>query len=138
MKVIVADDSALLREGIAGLLERQGHEVVGRASDADDLLAQVEMHHADVDVVITDVRMPPTLTDDGLRAALRIRATRLAYLLRTLNSSSAVSGSSSIRPAASSDGTRQSLANSISDMRELRIHASDAARINLSSDFMSE
>ena len=83
MKVIVADDSALLREGIAGLLERQGHEVVGRASDADDLLAQVEMHHADVDVVITDVRMPPTLTDDGLRAALRIRATHpeIALLL---------------------------------------------------------
>lgn len=57
MKVIVADDSALLREGIAGLLERQGHEVVGQAASADELLAVVE-HAGEVDVVITDVRMP--------------------------------------------------------------------------------
>ncbi|QIK71119.1 response regulator transcription factor [Propioniciclava coleopterorum] len=74
MRIIVADDSALLREGIAGLLERQGHEIVAQAADADELLAVVR-HAADdgVDVVITDVRMPPTLTDDGLRAALAIR-----------------------------------------------------------------
>ena len=75
MRIVVADDSALLREGIAGLLERQGHEVVGQAADADELLAVVEHRAAaGIDVVITDVRMPPTLTDDGLRAALTIRA----------------------------------------------------------------
>ena len=75
MRVIVADDSALLREGIAGLLERQGHEVVAQAAGADELLAVVAHHAAaGVDVVITDVRMPPDYTDDGLRAALRIRA----------------------------------------------------------------
>lgn len=75
MRIIVADDSALLREGIAGLLERQGHEVVAQAADADELLAVVEHRvAAGIDVVITDVRMPPTLTDDGLRAALAIRA----------------------------------------------------------------
>jgi len=75
VKVIVADDSALLREGIAGLLERQGHEVVGQAASADELLAVVE-HAGPVDVVITDVRMPPRMSDDGLRAALQIRARR--------------------------------------------------------------
>ena len=75
MRVVVADDSALLREGIAGLLERQGHQVVGQAAGADELLAVVGRHAEEgVDVVITDVRMPPTFTDDGLRAALRIRA----------------------------------------------------------------
>lgn len=84
MRIIVADDSALLREGIAGLLERQGHEVVGQAASATELLAVVEQQAgAGVDVVITDVRMPPDLTDDGLRAALRIREAhpRIAILL---------------------------------------------------------
>ena len=81
MKIIVADDSALLREGIAGLLERQGHTVLARASDANELVAGVAAHAAQVDVVITDVRMPPTLTDDGLRAALRIRAAYPAIAL---------------------------------------------------------
>ncbi len=72
MKVIVADDSALLREGIAGLLERQGHEVIGQAASATELIAVVDSSPG-VEVVITDVRMPPTMTDDGLRAALEIR-----------------------------------------------------------------
>ena len=74
MRLVVADDSALVREGLAGLLERQGHQVVGEAADATELLAVVEAcEPAGVDVVVTDVRMPPELTDDGLRAALRIR-----------------------------------------------------------------
>ena len=73
MKIIVADDSALLREGIAGLLERQGHTVLARASDANELVAEVAAHAAQVDVAITDVRMPPGMSDDGLIAALRIR-----------------------------------------------------------------
>lgn len=74
MRLVVADDSALLREGLAGLLERQGHEVVARAASATELLAAVG-HAAPggVDVVVTDVRMPPDLVDDGLRAALTIR-----------------------------------------------------------------
>lgn len=72
MRIVVADDSALLREGIAGLLERQGHEVVGQAASAPELLAVVD-HVGEVDVVITDVRMPPSFSDDGLRAGLQIR-----------------------------------------------------------------
>jgi len=69
--VIVAEDSVLLREGIARLLDERGFDVVGQAGDADDLLRKVGAHKPDVAVV--DIRMPPTNTDDGLRAALRIR-----------------------------------------------------------------
>lgn len=76
MRVVVADDSALLREGIVGLLRRQGHDVVGQAATAPELLAAVDTAVSDgesLDVVITDVRMPPGMSDDGLEAALRIR-----------------------------------------------------------------
>jgi DNA-binding NarL/FixJ family response regulator len=68
---VVAEDSVLLREGIARLLGERGFEVVGQAGDADDLVRKVGAHKPDVAVV--DIRMPPTNTDDGLRAALRIR-----------------------------------------------------------------
>ena len=71
MRVVVADDSVLLREGIVRLLEEAGFEVVGQAGDAEDLLRKVSAHHPDVAIV--DVRMPPTNTDDGLRAALQMR-----------------------------------------------------------------
>jgi DNA-binding NarL/FixJ family response regulator len=70
--VVIADDSVLLREGIARLLVDSGFEVVGQAGDADDLLRKVGAHKPDIAVV--DVRMPPTHTDEGLRAAQRIRA----------------------------------------------------------------
>jgi DNA-binding NarL/FixJ family response regulator len=69
--VIVAEDSVLLREGIARLLGEHGFEVVGQAGDAEDLVRKVGAHKPDVAVV--DIRMPPTNTDDGLQAALRIR-----------------------------------------------------------------
>jgi DNA-binding NarL/FixJ family response regulator len=67
----VADDSVLLREGMVRLLTESGFEVVGQAGDAEDLLRKVNAHKPDVAVV--DIRMPPTLTDDGLRAAVEIR-----------------------------------------------------------------
>jgi DNA-binding NarL/FixJ family response regulator len=72
MRVVLADDSVLLREGIARLLTDAGFDVVAQAGDAEDLLRKVGAHHPDVAVV--DVRMPPTNTDEGLRAALDIRA----------------------------------------------------------------
>jgi DNA-binding NarL/FixJ family response regulator len=72
VRVVVAEDSVLLREGIVRLLGEWGFEVVGQAGDADDLLRKVGAHKPDVAVV--DIRMPPTNTDDGLRAALEIRA----------------------------------------------------------------
>ena len=72
MRVVVAEDSVLLREGVARLLQEAGHEVVGQAGDADDLMRKVRAHKPDLAVV--DVRMPPTQTDEGLRAAKEIRA----------------------------------------------------------------
>lgn len=70
MRVVVADDSALFREGLVGILERIGHEVVNQAGDANELrMLPVD----DVDVIVTDVRMPPNMADDGLRAAVDIR-----------------------------------------------------------------
>jgi DNA-binding NarL/FixJ family response regulator/class 3 adenylate cyclase len=71
MRVVLADDSILLREGIARLLEDAGFEVVAQSGTADDLLRHVGMHKPDVALV--DIRMPPTQTDEGLRAAKEIR-----------------------------------------------------------------
>jgi len=71
LRVVVADDDALLREGIASLLRDAGHEVVGRAADAGTLLLKVRSYTPDVAIV--DVRMPPGRGDDGLLAAAEIR-----------------------------------------------------------------
>jgi DNA-binding NarL/FixJ family response regulator len=72
MRVVVADDSVLRREGVVRLLSENGFDVVAQAGDAEDLIRKVRAHKPDVAVV--DIRMPPTNTDDGLRAALEIRA----------------------------------------------------------------
>ena len=72
LRVLVADDSVLLREGLVRLLQEGGCEVVAQAGDAEDLLRKVRAHKPAVAIV--DVRMPPDNTDDGLRAALRIRS----------------------------------------------------------------
>jgi DNA-binding NarL/FixJ family response regulator len=71
LRVVVADDNALLREGIASLLEEAGHTVVGRAADTRELLLKVRSYKPNVAVV--DVRMPPDYADDGLVAAAEIR-----------------------------------------------------------------
>ena len=73
---MIAEDGALLRAGLVGLLERAGHAVVAEASDASELEAAVAGCDPPPDIVITDVRMPPTMTDDGLRAAIRLRTAR--------------------------------------------------------------
>jgi DNA-binding NarL/FixJ family response regulator/class 3 adenylate cyclase len=71
LSVVLADDSVLLREGIARLLEDAGLEVLAQSATADDLIRHVAMHKPDVAIV--DIRMPPTHTDEGLRAAQEIR-----------------------------------------------------------------
>ena len=71
MRVVLADDSMLLREGLVRLLEESGFDVVAQSGTADDLLRHVAMHKPDVAIV--DIRMPPTHTDEGLRAAREIR-----------------------------------------------------------------
>jgi DNA-binding NarL/FixJ family response regulator len=71
MRVVLADDSVLLRKGVARLLEDVGFEVVAQSGDAEELLRDVSTHAPDVAIV--DIRMPPTHTDEGLRAAQEIR-----------------------------------------------------------------
>ncbi|MDE1566467.1 MAG: response regulator transcription factor [Actinotignum sanguinis] len=76
MRLVVADDSALFREGLCGLLERRGHNIVATAATAPELNETVRAATARgeaPDLVITDVRMPPTMSDDGLRAAVELR-----------------------------------------------------------------
>ncbi|MFG2799470.1 LuxR C-terminal-related transcriptional regulator [Streptomyces pseudovenezuelae] len=71
LRLIVAEDAVLLREGLVGLLQRVGHEVVAAVGDADALVAAVRADRPDL--IVTDVRMPPSLSDDGLRSAVVLR-----------------------------------------------------------------
>ena len=72
MRIVIAEDSVLLREGLVRLLTDAGHDVVATLSDATDLLSSVT--ELNPDLVIVDVRMPPTFTDEGIRAAVLIRS----------------------------------------------------------------
>lgn len=74
LRIVLAEDSVLLREGLVGLLARFGHQVVAAVGDAEALKAAVGEH--DPDIVVTDVRMPPGLQDEGLRAAVTLRERR--------------------------------------------------------------
>jgi DNA-binding NarL/FixJ family response regulator len=71
VRIVIAEDAVLLREGLAGLLEDAGHTVLARVGDAEALLAVVAEH--DPELAIVDVRMPPTYEDEGMRAAVEIR-----------------------------------------------------------------
>jgi DNA-binding NarL/FixJ family response regulator len=71
VRIVIAEDTVLLREGLAGLLEDAGHEVLARVGDAESLLAVVAEHEPELAIV--DVRMPPTYDDEGMRAAAEIR-----------------------------------------------------------------
>ncbi|MDG4831629.1 response regulator transcription factor [Solwaraspora sp. WMMD1047] len=83
LRVTLAEDSVLLREGLAGLLHRFGHTVVASVGDAPALLASVLADPPDV--VVTDVRMPPGFTDEGLRAAVELRAARPSLAVLVLS-----------------------------------------------------
>jgi DNA-binding NarL/FixJ family response regulator len=72
VRVVIADDNLLVRSGIAALLQGAGIEVAGQSASADELLREVDAHQPDVAIV--DIRMPPTHSDEGLRAAQQIRA----------------------------------------------------------------
>ncbi|OKL55020.1 DNA-binding response regulator [Bowdeniella nasicola] len=76
MNIVIADDSALLREGLLGLVQRRGHEVLAAVDDAPSLIAEVDRlmeAGTTIDVVVTDVRMPPGMATDGLDAAITLR-----------------------------------------------------------------
>jgi DNA-binding NarL/FixJ family response regulator len=81
VRVVIADDSVFVREGLARILERRGFDVVAQAENAEQLMLKVRSY--DPDVVITDIRMPPSHTDEGLRAAreIRTRHARTAVLV---------------------------------------------------------
>ncbi|WP_306337136.1 response regulator transcription factor [Streptomyces sp. KL118A] len=83
LRVVLAEDSVLLREGLIGLLARCGHEVVAAVGDAQALIAAVEEHTPDI--VVTDVRMPPGFQDEGLHAAVRLRERRPALPVLVLS-----------------------------------------------------
>ena len=74
MRIVIGEDSAIVREGLARLLVDAGHEVVARVADADAVVAAVQEHEPDL--LITDIRMPPGMVDDGARAARRLRTSR--------------------------------------------------------------
>ncbi len=73
MRIVIGEDSAVVREGLALLLQQAGHDVVARVGDAPGVVAAVLEHEPDL--LVTDIRMPPTMTDDGARAARELRAT---------------------------------------------------------------
>lgn len=74
MRILLAEDSALMRDGLTAILERAGHHITAAVPDAEALLTTLHQHRDDLpDLVLADVRMPPTNTDDGLRAAITIR-----------------------------------------------------------------
>jgi DNA-binding NarL/FixJ family response regulator len=117
VRVVVADDAALLREGLARLLVEAGFEVAGLAANAEELFALVE--RCEPDVAIVDIRMPPSFTDEGLQAAKEIRVrwpdvgilvlsqpVRASYALELLSDGS--------------DGTGYLLKERVSDVEELR------------------
>jgi DNA-binding NarL/FixJ family response regulator len=83
VRVIVADDSVLLREGIARLLAEAGIEIAALAADPEALIAEVQRHRPDLAII--DVRMPPTFTDEGIRAAIAIRSALPAVGLLVLS-----------------------------------------------------
>ena len=122
LRVVVAEDSFLFRAGIVRVLEGAGFAVVGEARDAEELLQQAAEHRPDV--AVTDIRMPPTHTDEGVRAALRIRAelpgtgvlvlsqfVKESYALRLLGDSAAGVGyllkQRVTEPASFTDAVRQ-------------------------------
>jgi DNA-binding NarL/FixJ family response regulator len=116
VRVVVADDAVILREGLARLLVEAGFELVGLASDADELHALVE--RSQPDVAIVDIRMPPTHTDEGLRAAKSIRArwpqVGILVLSQYVQARYAVE-----LLAAGTDGVGYLLKDRVSDLEEL-------------------
>ena len=116
MRIVVADDAVILREGLARLLEEAGFEVVALAANADELLDAVERSKPDVAVI--DIRMPPTHTDEGLRAAKTIRqlapATGILVLSQHVNARYALE-----LLADGTDGVGYLLKERVSDLAEL-------------------
>ena len=115
MRVAIAEDSLLLREGVARLLREAGMEVVAECGDADELLFNIRNHP--VDVAIVDIRLPPTHSDEGLRAALEIRSANPAVGVLVLSQYVEL-GLAMKLLADSADGVGYLLKDRISDIEE--------------------
>jgi DNA-binding NarL/FixJ family response regulator len=115
VRVVIADDSVLLREGVARLLEDAGFDVVDQSGTADDLLLKVRSHRPDIAII--DIRMPPTHTDEGLKAAREIRqrypATAVLVLSQYVESRYALD-----LLADTAEGVGYLLKDRVSDIRE--------------------
>ncbi|KQY57719.1 MULTISPECIES: response regulator transcription factor [unclassified Nocardioides] len=116
LRVVIAEDLALLREGLVGIVERGGHEVVAAVDTAEALLAWV--HNDPPDVVITDVRMPPGHSDEGLRAAATIRAEHPETGILVLSQYVADAYLSALLEATGSGGTGYLLKDRVGHVRE--------------------
>ena len=116
MRVVVADDAVILREGLARLLTEAGFEIAGLAADAEALVSLVEREQPDVAIV--DIRMPPTHTDEGLRAAKEIRARAPATAILVLSQHVRASYALELL-SDGSEGIGYLLKERVSDLREL-------------------
>jgi DNA-binding NarL/FixJ family response regulator len=115
MRVVIADDSVLLREGLARLLTEAGFEVAGQAGDGEELLAQVDAQRPDVAIV--DIRMPPTHTDEGLRAARELRSRHPGIGVLVLSQHVRASYALELL-AGGADGVGYLLKDRVSDLRD--------------------
>ena len=116
LRIVLAEDAALLREGLVSILERAGHDVVAAVEDAEALLAFTARLLPDL--VVTDIRMPPTHTDEGLRAAARIRAERPGIAIMVLSAYVAEAYVSELLDAASGGGIGYLLKDRVGHVRE--------------------
>jgi DNA-binding NarL/FixJ family response regulator len=116
VRVVVADDAVILREGLARLLTEAGFEIAGLAADAEALVSLVEREQPDVAIV--DIRMPPTHTDEGLRAAKEIRARAPATAILVLSQHVRASYALELL-SDGSEGIGYLLKERVSDLREL-------------------
>lgn len=116
IRVVLAEDGILLREGLAGLMDRFGFQTVAIAGDADELIADVGRH--DPDMVITDIRMPPGFTDEGLRAAVSLRRANPALAVTVLSQYVQHSYATELLDSGGGSGVGYLLKDRIADIEE--------------------
>ncbi|MBO2451830.1 response regulator transcription factor [Actinomadura barringtoniae] len=118
LRVVLAEDGVLLREGLVGLIARFGHEVVAAVGDAEALKAAVAEHAPDL--VVTDVRMPPGFTDEGLRAAVELRSARPELAVLVLSQYVAQSYAAELFDSVGGRGAGYLLKDRIGDIDDFR------------------
>ena len=113
---VLAEDGVLLREGLVGVLERFGFPVVAAVGDAEELIAAVDEHRPGL--VVTDIRMPPDFTDEGLRAAVRLRRTHPGLAVVALSQYVELSYATELLDSGEGEGVGYLLKQRVGDVRE--------------------